>query len=69
MSRSITIYTGQKDHAWIKAALETLANDIISNEEAGQRGQKLSKLFNAIASAYVADRKRTTELMQEIKKL
>lgn len=69
MARSITIYTPPQDHELFKAALEMLANDVITDEEAGQRGAKLSKLILMIATAYIGNVGETTRLMKEIKHL
>jgi hypothetical protein len=65
--RSITIYTGEENYSRIRTALEALADDVIGDEEAGQRGAKLSKLLNMIASAYIANSGETARLMKEIK--
>lgn len=67
--RSITVYVPPKDYEWITVALQALADDVITNEEAGQRGAKLSKLFQMIATAYIGNVGETIRIMQEIKGL
>lgn len=67
--RSITIYVPPQDYPFFKAALETLAGDIITDQEAGQRGTKLSKMILMIATAYIGNCDETTRLMKEIKNL
>lgn len=69
MPRHINIFTGEQDYGFIKVALETLANDVITDEEAGQRGAKLSKMIVMISTAYIGNVGETTRLMNEIKKL
>lgn len=67
--RSITIYVPPQDYPFFKAALETLAGDIITDQEAGQRGTKLSKMILMIATAYIGNCDETTKLMLQIKQL
>lgn len=69
MPRHINVFTSEQDYEWIKAVLETLANDVITDEEAGQRGAKLSKMIVMISTAYSGNASETTRLMQEIKRL
>lgn len=67
--RSITIYVPPNDYPFFKAALKTLADDVITDQEAGQRRTKLSKMILMIATAYIGSCDETTRLMKEIKSL
>jgi hypothetical protein len=69
MPRSIQIYVPPDDFEWNRQALESLANVIITDEEAGQRGAKLSIFIRMIAAAYIKDIRSTEALMREIKRI
>lgn len=67
MTRSINISLGTNDYEWRKAALEFLAGEVVTDEEAGQRGTKLSILIQMLATAATANLGETARLMKEIK--
>lgn len=69
MTRSIQIQLGTDTGDWFKAALEKLANDVLTDEEAGQRKAKLSKMIQMLATAYISNATETTRLMRQIKKI
>jgi hypothetical protein len=69
MPRSIQIYLPPQDADWMKASLEYLADAVITDAEAGQRGAKLSKLVHMIAAAGIANYGETARLLKEIKLL
>ncbi len=69
MPRSIQIYLPP---AWaddIKKLWEALADQVITDEEAGQRGAKVSKLFQMIAEASLVNQDEAVRLLKEIKAL
>jgi len=67
MVRSVQIQLGSQDGEWRKASLRRLSSDVITDDEAGQRGEKFSKMIQMLADAYIANATETTRLMQEIK--
>jgi hypothetical protein len=67
MTRSIQIQLGTETGDWFRTALENLANDVLTDEEAGQRKAKLSKMIQMIATAYIGNATETTHLMRQIK--
>lgn len=69
MTRSVLIQLGTEHGDWYKEALRLLANDVLTDEEAGQRGAKLSKMIQMIATAYIANSDDTTALMLKIKNI
>ena len=69
MARSVLIQLGTEHGDWYKEALRLLAEDVLTDEEAGQRGAKLSKLIQMLATAYISNASETTALMLQIKAL
>lgn len=69
MTRSIQIQLGTETGDWFRTALEKLANDVLTDDEAGQRGMKLSKMIQMIATAYIGNATETAQLMRQIKKI
>ncbi|KKM23136.1 hypothetical protein LCGC14_1618210 [marine sediment metagenome] len=69
MSRQITLFIPPTRADGIKQAWEMLADQVITDEEAGQRGAKVSKLFQMIAEASFVDLSETVRLLKEIKAL
>lgn len=69
MARTLTISIPPADYEFIKSALDHLAEDVISDDEAGQRGAKRSILIRMLAVAYIANVGETTRLTKKIKKL
>lgn len=69
MARSIQIYLPPDWAEGIKQSWETLADEVITDDEAGQRGAKSSKLFQMIAAASFVNRGETIRLLKEIKSL
>lgn len=67
MARSIQIYIPPEDYSWYRGLLDDLANKVIKDEEAGQRGTKLSRMVQAIACAYIVDPVGVLEHMLAIK--
>jgi hypothetical protein len=67
MTRSIQIQLGTETGDWFRTALESLANDVLSDAEAGQRRAKLSRMIQMIATAYIGNATETTRLMLRIK--
>ena len=52
-----------------REALERLANGVIDDSEAGQRGAKVSVFIRTIISAYIVNPDETTRLLREVKAL
>ena len=69
MPRSIQIYIPPQDFEWYQALLEKLASEVLTDEEAGQRGAKLSKMIQMLATAYTQSPDETLKLMLAIKQL
>lgn len=67
MARSIQIFLPPDWADGLKQSWNALADEIITDEEAGQRGTKASKLFIMIASASFANMTETIRLLKEIK--
>lgn len=65
---TLTVLLGQ-DAAWLREALEQLADSVIDDSEAGQRGTKVSVFIRTIASAYIINPDETTRLLREVKAL
>lgn len=65
---TLTVLLGQ-DAAWLREALEQLADSVIDDSEAGQRGTKVSVFIRTIASAYIVNADETTRLLREVKAL
>ena len=53
----------------MKQAWEKLADDVITDEEAGQQGAKSSKLFQLICQKTFVDYDETVRLLKKIKEL
>lgn len=68
-TRSFQIYLPSDWAEGLKQSWNMLADEVITNEEAGQRGTKASKLFVMIASASFANLGETIRLLKEIKKI
>lgn len=69
MTRSIQIQLGTETCDWFRVALERLANDVLSDDEAGQRGMKLSRMIQMVATSYIGNTTETVRLMRQIKKV
>ncbi len=69
MSRQITLFLPPTRADGIKQAWDMLADQVITDEEAGQRGAKSSKLFQMIAEASFANQDEAVRLLKEIKAL
>ena len=69
MPRSIQIYLPPDWAEGIKQAWDMLADQVITDEEAGQRGAKVSKLFQVIAEASFVNQDEAVRLLKEIKAL
>ncbi len=69
MARSITVYLPPDWAEGIKQAWDMLADQVITDEEAGQRGAKSSKLFQMIAAASFANQDEVIRLLRQIKAL
>ena len=69
MPRSIQIYLPPDWAEGIKQAWDMLADQVITDAEAGQRGAKASKLFQMIAAASFVNHEETVRLLKEMKAL
>ena len=68
MRTHLHLLLGQ-DADWLKASLEGLADDVIADTEAGQRGAKLSAMVRMVGSAGIVNVGETVRLLGEIKAL
>jgi hypothetical protein len=66
MPRLQTISLGTHEGDARQAALEQLAEQVIPDDQAGQRGAKLSTLFQRIADAYTQAPLRAVALLREL---
>lgn len=66
MVRSIQVQLGTQDGDWRNMSLRNLADRVVPNDEAGQRGKKLSRMMQMLADAYSANSTETTRLMKQI---
>ena len=69
MPRSIQVYIPPEDFEWYQSLLAKLSDETLTDDEAGQRGAKLSKMIQMIATAYVQSPDETLKRMLEIKAL
>jgi hypothetical protein len=67
MTRQILFYLPPDWGDGMIEAWRTLADDVITDAEAGQRGAKASKLFQMICTATFVNVAETTRLLKEIK--
>lgn len=67
--RSITLYFPPRDAEWYRAALEDMADALIMDEEAGQRGARVSIFLRMILTAAIVDREATVEALRTIKRI
>ena len=69
MAKTLTISVPDADYEFVKYALDSLAADVITSEEAGQRGARRSVMIRMIASAYIGNITETAALVMKIKQL
>ena len=69
MARSIQIYLPSDWAEGMKQAWNFLADEIISDDEAGQRGAKASMLFQMFCSAMMTNATETIEHVKAVKRL
>jgi hypothetical protein len=69
MARSIQIYLPPDWAEGMKQAWNFLADEIISDDEAGQRGAKASMLFQMFCSAMMTNATETIERVKDVKRL
>jgi hypothetical protein len=69
MARTLTISVPEADYDFYRYAWEQLAEEVITDDEAGQRGTKRSVMFQMICTAGIANFGRAVELLTEVKQL
>ena len=69
MAKTLTISVPEQDYELFRYAWEQLADEIITDDESGQRGTKRSKLFQMICTAGITNFDKTVELLKEVKSL
>lgn len=69
MPRAVTVYLPPEDFEWYRAALDALANDLVTDAEAGQRGAKVSVFVRMLLTAYIRDGRATVEALQQVKEI
>lgn len=67
MPRGMMIYFPPQDFEWNRQALELLADALITDEEAGQRGTKISIFIRMLTAAYIRDAQGTVTALQAAK--
>ena len=67
MARTLTISVPDEDYEFILYAWEELAEDVITDDEAGQRRAKRSVLFRMVCTAGISNFGETVRLLKEIK--
>lgn len=68
MPRSIQIYIPPGEFEWYHSLLDKLADEVIADDEAGQRGAKVSAFVRMILTGYVVDPDQTVKRLLAIKK-
>lgn len=69
MAKTLTISIPEDDYDFFRYAWEQLADEVIADDEAGQRGTKRSVMFLMICTAGIANFGEAVRLLNEIKKL
>lgn len=69
MAKTLTISVPEDDYDFFRHAWEQLADEVIPDDEAGQRGAKRSVMFLMICTAARANFSETVRLLKEIKSL
>lgn len=69
MAKTLTISIPEKDYEFFRYAWEQLADEVITDDEAGQRNTKRSVMFLMICSAGIADFDNTVKLLKAIKSI
>lgn len=69
MAKTLTISVPEADYEFFQYAWEQLADEVITDAEAGQRGAKRSKLFLMICTAGIANFDETIRHLKAIKQL
>lgn len=69
MAKTLTISVPEKDYDFFGYAWEELAEEVISDDEAGQRRTKRSSMFLMVCTAGIANFGETVRLLKEIKAL
>lgn len=67
--KSLSVSVPDQDYEFYRYALDELAAEIITDEEAGQRGNKRSAFVMMLATAGIANFGETVRLLKEIKGL
>ena len=67
--RSYQIYLPPEWGEGMVEAWKWLANEIITDDEAGQRGAKSSMLFQMFCSAMMTNASETIEIVKSVKRL
>lgn len=69
MAKTLTISVPDQDYEFFRYALDQLADEVISDDEAGQRNAKRSVFILMIATAGITNFGETVRLLREIKRL
>lgn len=69
MAKTLTISVPQKDYEMFRYAWEELATEVLTSNEAGQRGTTRSIMFQMICTAGITNFDETVRLLKEIKSL
>lgn len=69
MRRSVQLYFPPEDFDLYRQALDSLAGDLVTDEEAGQRGAKASIFIRTLLTAYIQDGQTTVAELQKVKEI
>lgn len=69
MRRSVQLYFPPEDFEFYRQALDSLAGDLVTDEEAGQRGAKASIFIRMLLTAYIQDGQTTVAELQKVKEI
>lgn len=69
LRRSVQVYFPPEDFEFYRQALAALADTLITDEEAGQRGAKISVFVRMLLTAYIRDGYATVEALERVKKI
>jgi hypothetical protein len=67
--KALSVSVPERDYVFVKYALDQLASEVITDDEAGQRGNRRSILIRMIATAGFSDFAATAKLLKQIKSL
>lgn len=67
--KSLSVSVPESDYEFFRYSLDQLASEVITDNEAGQRGNKRSAFILMIATAGIANFDEAVRLLKQIKQL